>query len=101
MGTDPRRLLVGAAAAIPEKKAKDFTSVLVVRVADADSARPEVEAILAEEVSRWRLAEVETTRKGKGVLKYLIRLGKKVEASHLEDGFIAAGGPAVIGARIH
>lgn len=101
LGTDPRRLLVGAAATTTEKKAKDFTAVLVVRVANAESARPSVEAILDGEASRWRLAEVETTKKGKGVLKYLIRLGKRIEASHLEDALIAGGGPSVIGARIH
>lgn len=101
LGTDPRHLLVGVSAASAEKKAKDFTSVLVVRVADADLARPAVEAILDGEVRRWRLAQVETTRKGKGVLKYLIRLGKRIEASHLEDALIAGGGPSVVGARIH
>lgn len=44
---------------------------------------------------------METSRKGKGVLKYLIRLGKKFEASALENALIAVAGPSVIGARIH
>jgi hypothetical protein len=105
LGTDPRRLLVGADVAGAKngnkKKPKDFNAVLLVRALDTDRARPTVEAILHSEVQRFHLAEVEATSKGKGVLKYLVRLRKRVEASSLEDALLVRAAPNVIGARIH
>jgi len=105
LGTDPRRLLVGCdiggAKNGAKKKAKDFNAVLLVRALDTDRARPAVEAILGSEVSRFRLAEIEASSKGKGVLKYLVRLGKRVEPSTLEDALLERAAPNVIGARIH
>src|SRR5438093_2395322 len=92
LGGDPRRLLVGydlaAAKNGDKKKAKDFNAVLLVRAVNADKARPLVEQILGSEVRRFRLAEIEATSKGKGVLKYLIRLGKRIEPSQLEDALL-------------
>lgn len=105
LGTDPRRLLVGTGAngknSGDRKKPRDFNAVLLVRVVDADKARPAVETILEGEVRRYQLAEVETSAKGKGVLKYLIRLGKRTEPSHLEDALLDRAKPNVVGARIH
>jgi uncharacterized protein DUF4956 len=101
LGSDPRRLLVGVPGEPADKKAKDFNAVLVVRAHDTDKARGPVETILQAEVSRYRLAEIEATSKGKGVLKYLIRMGKRLEPAHLEDALISRGAPNVIGARIH
>lgn len=100
LGTDPRRLLVGAAPA-EKKKEKDFNAVLLVRTTDADKSRAAVESVLGTEVRRFHLAEIEANSKGKGVLKYLIRLGKRTEASVLEDALIDRAGPTVVGARIH
>jgi hypothetical protein len=99
LGTNPRALLVGTAPG--EKRAKDFNAVLLVRTKDAHKARPAVEAILSSEVRRFQLAEIEASAKGKGVLKYLIRMGKGLEPAMLEDALIARGAPAVLGARIH
>jgi hypothetical protein len=107
LGRDPRRLLVGCEVGggnggnKEKKKAKDFNAVLLIRALNADEARPQVEAILGSECRRFRLAEIETTSKGKGVLKYLVRLGKRVEPAHLEDALLERAGPNVIGARIH
>jgi|KBSSwiStaDraftv2_1062776.scaffolds.fasta_scaffold09694_6 hypothetical protein len=105
LGSDPRRLLVGGPADPDSRREKDrekgFNAVLLVRAHHADKARPVVESILETEVRRFRLAEVETTSKGKGVLKYLVRLGKRVQPAHLEDALIAHGSPNIIGARIH
>jgi hypothetical protein len=105
LGTDPRRLLVGSSAngrnSGDRKKLPDFNAVLLVRVLDADKARPAVETILEGEVRRYQLAEVETSSKGKGVLKYLIRLGKRTAPSHLEDALLERAKPNVVGARIH
>ncbi|HTL05965.1 MAG TPA: hypothetical protein VL241_09470 [Gemmatimonadales bacterium] len=38
---------------------------------------------------------------GKGVLKYLVRLGKRCQPSILEDALLERAAPNVIGARIH
>ena len=100
LGTNPRSLLVGAAPA-ESKKAKDFNAVLLVRTSDADKSRPAVESVLGSEVRRFQLAEIEATAKGKGVLKYLIRLGKRAEPAILEDALLARCAPTVLGARIH
>lgn len=100
LGNDPRKLLVGAVPADP-KKNKDFNAVLLVRTSNVDKSRPVVEAILGLEVRRYHLAEVEANVKGKGVMKYLIRLGKRTEAGMLEDALIDRGSPTVLGARVH
>jgi hypothetical protein len=100
LGNDPRRLLIGAAPPDP-KKGKDFNAVLLVRTTDANKSRPAVEAVLGSEVRRFQLAEIEATNKGKGVLKYLIRMGKRSEPTILEDALIERCAPSVRGARIH
>ena len=84
-----------------QKKGKDFNAVLLVRAVDTDRPRSVVEAILEGEVSRFRLAEIEASSKGKGVLKYLVRLGKRCQPSILEDALLERAAPNVIGARIH
>ncbi len=99
LGNNPRGLLVGSAPS--EKKAKDFNHVLLVRATDADKARAAVETVLGTEVRRFHLAEIETSAKGKGVLKYLIRMGKGAEPETLEDALITRCAPTVRGARIH
>lgn len=48
-------------------------------------ARPTVEGMLATEARRFELAEVEKNSKGRGVLKYRIRLAKSVDPRSLED----------------
>ncbi len=103
LGTNPGHLLVGADAQSngDKKRPKDFNAVLLVRAHDASKARTAVEPILSTEVRRYKLVEMETTSKGKGVLKYLIRMGKNVEAAHLEDALLLRAAPNVIGARIH
>lgn len=105
LGSDPRRLLVGCDIGLAKngdkKKPKEFNAVLLVRAANTDQARPVVEAILETEVSRFRLAEIEASSRGKGVLKYLLRLGKRTQPSTLEDALVERAAPNVIGARIH
>jgi Domain of unknown function (DUF4956) len=113
LGRKPGHLLVGTAApsASPggkpakggdKKKAKkEFNAVMVVRALDAERARPALDNLLAGEVSRFRLAEIEANSKGQGVLKYLIRLGKRTDPRDLEDAVLLRGAPNVIGARVH
>lgn len=111
LGKSPGHLLIGAgaepsangkAAKTDKKKTKkDFNAVLVVRALNADRARGTVEGLLAAEVRRFQLAEIEATSKGQGVLKYLVRMGKGTDPRDLEDALLARGAPQVIGARIH
>lgn len=111
LGRKPGHLLVGAAAspatngakpkADKKKAKKDFNAIIVIRALNAERARPEVDTLLAGEVSRYRLAEIEANAKGQGVLKYLIRLSKRTDPRDLEDALLARGAPNVIGARVH
>jgi hypothetical protein len=110
LGRSPGHLLVGSAAEStngkgpkPEKKKpkKEFNAVVLVRALNADRARPVIDALLVGEVSRYRLAEIESNRKGQGVLKYLVRLNKKTDPRYLEDALLSRGAPHVIGARVH
>ena len=110
LGSDPRRLLIGCElppARNGEKKkdkaekGKDFNAVLLVRALDVEKARPTVEAILEQECRRFQLAEIEQTSKGKGVLKYLVRMGKRAVPSMLEDHLLHRAAPNVVGARVH
>lgn len=112
LGRSPGHLLVAARAsgatgngkpAKGEKKKskKEFNAVILVRALNADKARPTVDTLLAGEVSRYRLAEVESNSKGQGVLKYLVRLGKRTDPHHLEDALLSRGAPNIVGARVH
>jgi hypothetical protein len=113
LGRKPGHLLVGTAApaASPvgkpakggdkKKPKKEYNAVIVVRALDAERARPALDNLLAGEVSRFRLAEIEANSKGQGVLKYLIRLGKRTDPRDLEDAVLLRGAPNVIGARVH
>ena len=82
-------------------KKKDYNAVLLIRARDAERAKTTVDGLLATEVPRFHLAEIEANSKGKGVLKYLIRLPKKTDPSQLEDALLLRGAPDVVGARIH
>jgi len=103
LGTSPGHLLVGSDAQGngDKKRPKDFNAVLLVRARDTEKARAAVEPILATEVRRFKLVEIEATSKSKGVLKYLIRVGKRLEPAHLEDALLLRAAPDVVGARIH
>jgi len=111
LGRKPGHLLVGMSGPVgngakpgkgEKKKAKkDFNAIIVIRAVNAERARPEVDTLLAGEVSRFRLAEIESNSKGQGVLKYLIRLSKRTDPRDLEDALLTRGAPNVIGVRVH
>jgi hypothetical protein len=109
LGRSPGHLLVsqpypdaGKTDKAAKKKAKkEFNAVLLVRAVDPDQARSAVDALLAAEVSRYRLAEIESNSKGHGVLKYLLRMGKRTDPHHLEDALLSRGAPNIVGARVH
>jgi len=108
LGQSSSHLLVGAAASASDDsggkkktKKKDFDSVLVVRADHTERARGAVDALLAAEVSRFKLVEIERGSSGRGHLKYLLRLGKKTDPRDLEDALLARGAPYLVGARVH
>jgi len=110
LGRSPGHLLVGSCSTSAasngrgEKKkkvGKEFNAVLLVRAVNADKARPTVDGVLATEVGRFQLAEVEENPRGQGVLKYLVRLSKRTNPQHLEDAILSRGAPNVVGARVH
>ena len=112
LGRSPGHLLIGANAEVAnrngkspkgekKKPKKEFNAVLLIRALNAERAQPTIDALLAGAVSRYQLSEIETNRKGQGVLKYLLRLSKNTDPRHLEDALLSEGAPHVIGARIH
>lgn len=83
---------------------KPYNAVLVVRAkgAESDAARRSIESFLRQESKRWELAEVETNAASEeSVLRYRVRLGKKVDPEGWEEALLQAGAPVVIGARVH
>ncbi|MGH7561757.1 MAG: DUF4956 domain-containing protein [Gemmatimonadales bacterium] len=103
LGMSPSHLLVGAWVTTngEKRRPKGYNHVLLVRARNVEKAREPVEAILGTEARRFKLAEIETDPKGRGVLKYLIRLRKDLEPTSLEDALLMKMAPNVIGARIH
>lgn len=115
LGRSPGHLLVAQVATTPDgngkpgkgdkndkkRPKKEFNAVLLVRAHNAEKARPTVDNLLTAEVSRYRLAEIESNAKGQGVLKYLVRMGKRTDPKHLEDALLSRGAPNIIGARVH
>lgn len=104
LGRSHGHLLHTRAATAPGSsgKRRDFNSVVLVRTRDIEPAKSVVEPLLAREMKRWELAEVESNkRNGETVLKYLVRRGKGSNPDHLADALLQDGAPYVIGARVH
>lgn len=83
---------------------KPYNAVLVVRArgTESDPARNLVETFLREETKRWELAEVENNvASAESVLRYRVRLGKKVDPEGWEEALLQTGAPVLIGARVH
>jgi len=83
---------------------KPYNAVLVVRArgTESDPARNLVETFLREETKRWELAEVENNAGSEeSVLRYRVRLGKKVDPEGWEEALLQTGAPVLIGARVH
>ena len=56
---------------------------------------------LDQELKRWTLAEIESTKKTRGHLKYLVRLRKETTPEQLEDAILDVGGEDIIGVKVH
>jgi len=82
-------------------KRADFNGVLVVRTRQATETMRRLPTFLDQELKRWTLAEVETSKKGRAHLKYLVRTRKGTTPEQLEDAILEVGGEDIIGVKVH
>lgn len=106
LGKSSRPLLLthpGATTPGKEKNGKrpDFNGVLVVRTRQAHETMRRLPSFLDQEFKRWTLAEVETSKKGRAHLKYLVRTRKGTTPEQLEDAILDVGGEDIIGVKVH
>jgi len=105
LGKSSRPLLIthpGTGAA-REKNGKrtDYNGVLVIRTRAPESTIHQLPAFLDQKLKRWSLAEVESSKKDRTHLKYLVRLRKETTAEDLEDAILEVGGKDIIGVKVH
>ena len=98
-------LLTHAGAAMPAKekggKKPDYNGVIVVRTRAAAETVRRLPAFLDQEMKRWTLAEIESSRNGRAHLKYLVRMRKATSPEQLEDAILEVGGEDIIGVKVH
>ncbi|PYP31564.1 MAG: hypothetical protein DMD49_07850 [Gemmatimonadetes bacterium] len=82
-----------------ERKKKPFTAVLLVHATQLEGAQRATEAVLDQEVKRWRLAEIQPTTDDKSTLQYLVRLSKNAVPAELLEHLKTRGAPHVIAAE--
>ena len=97
LGKSSRPLLLTHA---PGKR-PDFNGVLVVRTRQASETMRRLPAFLDQELKRWTLAEIESSKKGRAHLKYLVRLRKDTTPEQLEDAILQVGGEDIVGVKVH
>ena len=64
----------------PPKAPKPLNTLLRVQSPDPESARPQIEAVLADQAKAWHFAGVQRDAAGAAVLEYRLRLRKNVPA---------------------
>jgi len=64
----------------PPKAPKPLNTLLRVQSPDPESARPQIEAVLADQAKAWHFAGVQRDAAGAAVLEYRLRLRKSVPA---------------------
>lgn len=98
-------LLTHAGAALPSKekngKKGDYNGVIVVRTRAAAETVRRLPAFLDQEMKRWTLAEIESSKNGRAHLKYLVRMRKATTPEQLEDAILEIGGEDIIGVKVH
>lgn len=82
-----------------KKKKKRFNGALVVHAARLEPAQRATEAVLDEEVKRWKLAHVVPGDHGTSTLEYLIRLKDDAVAPALLDALKTQGAPDIVAAE--
>jgi len=87
------------AAADGKKKKKRFNGALVVHAARLEPAQRVTEAVLEQEVKRWKLTHVVPGDHGTSTLEYLIRLKDDAVAPALLDALKTQGAPDIVAAE--
>ncbi|HMH83704.1 MAG TPA: DUF4956 domain-containing protein, partial [Gemmatimonadales bacterium] len=78
---------------------KPFNGALRIRAARLEPAQRVVEALLEEQVKRWKLAEIIPSDHGILTLEYLIRVKDAAVAAALPDALKARGAPDIVAAE--
>jgi hypothetical protein len=91
-----RRVGDGNKAAAP-KGPKPLDTVVRVQSPDPESARPQIEAVLATQVKEWKFSSTQRDAAGSAVLEYRVRLRKSVPASVLAGELRSRLGPRASG----
>ena len=78
---------------------KPFNGALRIRAARLEPAQRVVEALLEEQVKRWKLAEIIPSDHGISTLEYLIRVKDAAVAAALPDALKARGAPDIVAAE--
>jgi hypothetical protein len=79
------------------KPPKPLNTVVRVQSPDPESARPQIEAVLATQVKEWKFSATQRDAAGSAVLEYRVRLRKSVPASVLTGELRARLGPRATG----
>jgi hypothetical protein len=91
-----QRVGEGSKDGVP-KPPKPLNTVVRVQSPDPESARPQIEAVLAAQVKEWRFSATQRDAAGSAVLEYRVRLRKSVPASVLTGELRARLGPRATG----
>jgi hypothetical protein len=91
-----RRVGDGNKTAAP-KGPKPLDTVVRVHSPDPESARPQIEAVLATQVKEWKFSSTQRDAAGIAVLEYRVRLRKSVPASVLTGELRSRLGPRASG----
>jgi hypothetical protein len=79
------------------KPPKPMDTVVRVQSPDPESARPQIEAVLATQVKEWKFSATQRDAAGSAVLEYRVRLRKSVPASVLTGELRSRLGPRASG----
>jgi hypothetical protein len=79
------------------KPPKPMDTVVRVQSPDPESARPQIEAVLATQVKEWKFSATQRDAAGSAVLEYRVRLRKSVPASVLTGELRSRRGPRASG----
>ncbi len=81
----------------PPKAPKPLDTALRVQTSDPEAARPQIEAVLANQVKAWQFSRSERDTTGTVVLEYRVRLRKTVPGPALAGELRARLGPRASG----
>lgn len=94
------RLQAYVAARAGDKKKRRFNGLVLVHAAQAEPAQRVAEAVLEDQVQRWKLAEILPAEGGGGgghsTLEYLVRLKEESLAATVLDTLRARGAPHIV-----